>query len=557
MYQALYRKYRPKKFEEIVGQDVIVKTLTNSIFNHRIAHAYLFVGPRGTGKTTTAKVFSRAVNCLEPINGDLCEKCTNCQYSVNKDCLDIVEIDAASNNGVDEIRNLREKVSLVPSELKYKVYIIDEVHMLTISAFNALLKTLEEPPEHVIFILATTDPQKIPETILSRCQCFNFSRIANENIIAYLKNVCLKEKIECDSDVLENIALVSDGGMRDSLGMLDKLSSYKTSKIILEDFLVLNGLVTDQDLNQLLNFILETNVTQIINTLNGWNQKGKNLVQIMIRFLDYLKNYLVDCYLHQKNGKNLDQLQELANLLNEKMFEIKKSSNPKIYIEIVLLNFIHTHKIISREIISHEPRFKEIVQSKEKVSFVEKEETSQQKHDLSLKAGHEFNSHDLFHSNIKEVIDIRMNNAFISAKKEFLIHDQAEFKKLNEYTFDQKIGYLICTLLDGNLRLSSENYLVLSYEYDSVVMENLANLDSMERVIKNLLNLEKKIVIISNDRWNYYAKEYVTNIKNKISYEYIEEPKLMFDFSEKEKKINNNEDNDSASSIFGDIVEVC
>lgn len=573
MYQTLYRKYRPRKFEEIVGQDIIIKTLVNSILNHKISHAYLFVGPRGTGKTSTAKVFARAVNCMEQINGDLCGECKNCQYSSDKDCLDIIEIDAASNNGVDEIRNLREKVALVPSELKYKVYIIDEVHMLTISAFNALLKTLEEPPEHVIFILATTDPQKVPETILSRCQCFNFSRIANENIVTYLNTVCEKERIECDLEVLENIAVTSDGGMRDSLGMLDKLSSYKNEKIVLEDFLMLNGLVTNKDLDHFLNLILDGDIALIIKILNDWNVRGKNLIQIMIQFLNYLKDILVDCYLHDEHN-NLSQLQDLANLFNEKMFDIKKSSNPKVYIEIMLLNFVHTHKIISQEIISSVQESTNNVNFKKDDEFIEKREISQQDQIssaenvvVSLKNGVvpegksesliESNSQDILHSNIKELIDIRMNNAFISAKKEYLLHDKTEFNKLNDYTFDQKIGYLVCALLDGNLRLSSEDYLVLSYEYDSVVMENLTNLENMEKVIKELLHLDKKIAIISNDSWNNYAKEYVDHIKNKINYEYIEEPKLVFDEIETEKKIDNNKDKDSASSIFGDIVEVC
>lgn len=578
MYQTLYRKYRPKKFGEIVGQDVIVQTLSNSISNHKISHAYLFVGPRGTGKTSTAKVFARAVNCLESVDGDLCGKCKNCQSSFDQDCLDIIEIDAASNNGVDEIRNLREKVNLVPSELKYKVYIIDEVHMLTISAFNALLKTLEEPPDHVIFILATTDPQKVPETILSRCQCFNFSRIANGNIVAYLTTVCQKENIKCDINVLENIALISDGGMRDSLGMLDQLSAYQSDQIVLEDFLTLNGLITNQDLEQFLVLILENNVTSIIDILNNWNLKGKNLIQIMIQFLNYLKDRLIDCYLDQDNSADLSLLQQLANLINEKMFDIKKCSNPKIYIEIMLLNFIYTHQIISREIISNLQvtqkdeqvidisQNTEIKKKKEKGApddilsnkknesrFSEEKIVRSSTDDLLLNSS----SNDVFHSNIKEVIKIRMNNAFISAKKEYLIHDKNAFHKLNDYTFDQEIGYLVCALLDGNLRLSSENYLVLSYEYDSVVMENLANLEEMEKVIDELLQIKKKIVIISNDHWNNYAKEYVEHIKNKIDYEYIEEPKLLFENIKNEKKVENNEDKDSASTIFGDIVEVC
>ena len=183
MYQALYRKYRPIDFDSVIGQNSIVKTLKNSIKNNTFSHAYMFFGPRGTGKTTVSKIFARNVNCLDSKDGSACGKCSNCKASFEKDCVDIIEIDAASNNGVDEIRELKSKISLVPAELKYKVYIIDEVHMLSIGAFNALLKTLEEPPEHVIFILATTDPQKVPDTIISRCQCFSFKKMSIDNIL--------------------------------------------------------------------------------------------------------------------------------------------------------------------------------------------------------------------------------------------------------------------------------------------------------------------------------------------------------------------------------------
>ena len=203
MYRALYRKYRPQGFDSVVGQNTIVKTLQNSVKNKSFSHAYMFFGPRGVGKTTASKIFARAINCLEPVDGNACGKCKSCVHSFEKECVDIIEIDAASNNGVDEIRELKNKISLVPAELKYKVYIIDEVHMLSIGAFNALLKTLEEPPEHAIFILATTDPQKVPETIISRCQCFSFNRISDDMIVDRLKTVCESENIEFDDEVLD------------------------------------------------------------------------------------------------------------------------------------------------------------------------------------------------------------------------------------------------------------------------------------------------------------------------------------------------------------------
>lgn len=256
MYHALYRKYRPTDFDSVVGQEAIVQTLKNSIINGKFSHAYLFYGPRGTGKTTISKIFARNVNCLDSKDGLACRKCSACNVSFSKDCVDIIEIDAASNNGVDEIRDLKDKINLVPSELRYKVYIIDEVHMLSLGAFNALLKTLEEPPEHVIFILATTDFQKVPTTIVSRCQCFSFNRISKEAIISKLEYVCEKENINIEIEVLNKIALLSDGGLRDALGSLDKLLSYSNDKITLDTFNELNGIVSDDEIIKFLKAIL-------------------------------------------------------------------------------------------------------------------------------------------------------------------------------------------------------------------------------------------------------------------------------------------------------------
>lgn len=552
MYQTLYRKYRPKKFKEIMGQDIIVKTLKNSILNHQMSHAYLFIGPRGTGKTSTAKIFARAVNCFNTDDGDLCDECEMCKASNDHECLDIIEIDAASNNGVDEIRNLREKVVLVPSELKYKVYIIDEVHMLTISAFNALLKTLEEPPEHIIFILATTDPQKVPETIISRCQSFHFSRISEDSIVKNLSMICEKEKIDCDESILQQIAILSDGGMRDSLGMLDKLNSYKTGKITMDDFLDLNGLITNQSTQEFIDFVVSGNIESVIRFIEEWNNKGKNLIQIMIQLLDCLKDLLVEYYIHDTSNQNIPLLQQLANLINEKMYDIKRSSNPKIYIEIMLLDFMNQSKIISREIISDSSVVvdKNVVEEEKTPIMISKKEKSK-----NIK-----NQEDqsIISSNIKQIMKIRVNNAFTLATKTELNQDKVLFKRLEDYTFDQNIGYLVCALLDGNLRMSSSNYLVISYEYDSVVVENLNHLEEMEKVLKQFLNVDKKIAIISDSEWNVFAKEFVDHKKNGILYQFIEEPKLMFNSpAEKENKEENKQDNDSASSIFGDIVEVC
>ena len=230
-YTALYRKFRPINFSEMVGQEHITRTLRNQIISNRVGHAYLFNGGRGTGKTSAAKILARAINCLNPIDGEPCNECEICRGALNGSLTDIVEMDAASNNSVEDIRSIREEINFLPTKAKYRVYIIDEVHMLSTGAFNALLKTLEEPPEHVKFILATTEPQKLPATILSRCQRFDFKRISNEDIIKRLKIVCNESKIEITEGALNIIAVLAEGAMRDALSILERCVQDGENKI--------------------------------------------------------------------------------------------------------------------------------------------------------------------------------------------------------------------------------------------------------------------------------------------------------------------------------------
>ena len=257
MHKALYRVYRPKTFEDVVGQEHIVKTLKNQIKNNNIGHAYLFSGTRGTGKTSTAKIFARAVNCLNPINEEPCNECEICIDTLNDNIMDIVEIDAASNNSVDDIRELRESVKYTPSKAKYKVYIIDEVHMLSQGAFNALLKTLEEPPSYVIFILATTEPHKIPATILSRCQRFDFKRVSSKDIADRMSYICEKENIQAEDKALSLIARNSQGALRDALSILDQCMSFGNEKIEHNDVIELLGTVNIDELFELSQSIID------------------------------------------------------------------------------------------------------------------------------------------------------------------------------------------------------------------------------------------------------------------------------------------------------------
>ena len=254
-YQALYRAFRPQTFEDVVGQKHVTKTLRNAIIRDKESHAYLFSGPRGTGKTSIAKIFAKALNCRFGAEGEPCNECDICMSITEGSANDVIEIDAASNNGVDEIRNIREKVKYAPSEAMYKVYIIDEVHMLTTGAFNALLKTLEEPPGHAIFILATTEPHKIPATIISRCQRFDFKAIELNEIVERLKYVAKSESLEYEADAIEYIARTSEGGMRDALSIMDQVIAYSNNAITLDDAIMITGGIKSEELNEWLKLI--------------------------------------------------------------------------------------------------------------------------------------------------------------------------------------------------------------------------------------------------------------------------------------------------------------
>lgn len=583
MYHALYRKYRPVDFNSVVGQDSIIKTLKNSIKNHNFSHAYMFFGPRGTGKTTVSKIFARNINCLNSKDGIACEECSACKVSFSKDCVDIIEIDAASNNGVDEIRDLKNKISLVPSELKYKVYIIDEVHMLSIGAFNALLKTLEEPPEHAIFILATTDPQKVPETIISRCQCFSFKRISDKAIVDRLKYVCSCENIDVEEDVLENIALLSDGGLRDALGSLDKLVSYTESKITMDDFNEVNGVISSKDMDIFLSDILSGNIPNVLTSIAKFNDSGKNLIQIMSQLINFSRDIVVNYYISNKEYTfSIDIVQNFVNILNEKMFDIKKSGNTKIYIEMLLLKFINDYVNLKTKIVEKNNFVKEInknvsVTNNNEVTVNEEkinndnvvennkygnndaveEKNSMKDSNIEISYNKEEITEENFDNknpkiiNIDAIMKIRVNNTLALANKNLLRLEMNNFEVLRDYSFDQEIGYIICGILDGKLRAVSSDAIIISYEYDSNVKQNLYIIDKIEDVYNKITNSNKKIAIISDDYWEKVKQEYINNLRNGIKYEVEEEPKAVYEELKNDDIITS-----SAVSLFGDIVEI-
>ena len=317
-YTALYRKFRPDEFEDVKGQDAIVRTLKNQINADRIGHAYLFCGTRGTGKTTVAKIFAKAVNCEHPVDGP-CGECAMCKSIAAGTSMNVIEIDAASNNGVDNIREIREEVTYRPTEGKYKVYIIDEVHMLSIGAFNALLKTLEEPPEYVIFILATTEAHKIPITILSRCQRYDFKRISIETIAARLRELIDKEGWDVEDKAVRYIAKMADGSMRDSLSLLDQCAAFYMNETLTYDHVLeVLGAVDTEVFSRLLRQLLAMDVHQVIETVDELVMQGRELSQLAADFTWYLRNLLL--------VKSSDNMEDVLDVSSENLALLKEEA---------------------------------------------------------------------------------------------------------------------------------------------------------------------------------------------------------------------------------------
>lgn len=359
-YTALYRKFRPDTFEDVKGQDPIVKTLKNQIMAGRIGHAYLFCGTRGTGKTSIAKIFAKAVNCERPVDGSPCNECASCRAIAAGASMNVIEIDAASNNGVDNIREIREEVAYSPTEGRYKVYIIDEVHMLSIGAFNALLKTLEEPPSYVIFILATTEAHKIPVTILSRCQRYDFRRIPQETIYERLKELTEQEQVETEERALRYIAKKGDGSLRDSLSLLDQcIAFYLGEKLTYDRALEVLGAVDTEVFSSLLRKILKEELADAIRTLEHLIMQGRDLTQFVSDFTWYMRNLMLIKASDEMedildvSSENLDRLREEAKMIrsdtlmrfirifSELANNIRYASNKRVLLELALIKLCH------------------------------------------------------------------------------------------------------------------------------------------------------------------------------------------------------------------------
>ncbi len=544
-YKVLYRKYRPDKFENIIGQDYSIQMLKNSIIHNKISHAYLFTGPRGTGKTSTAKVFAKTINCLNPINGEACGKCAAClAFSTSPD---IIEIDAASNNGVDDIRELINNVKIAPSEGKYKIYIIDEVHMMTTSAFNALLLTLEEPPAHAVFIMATTNVENVPITILSRCQRFNFQKISLENLKKQISKICDLEKIKITEEAIEEIAYLSEGGLRDALSLLDQLSSNEeeiTAEKILENY----GSISSKFVKDLLKELSEGDVSSVIEKIQELENTSSDYKIFIKKVVQELAHIAVLIKVNNYQGLfSFQQVKKLIFELNDVLNKININVNPYELIEIILLNVISTEEN-EKEVVRESKIIKtNSISNAEKLANKDTENVILEKKEDKITEevyGNNDNNGSIY---INELKKIRVNNCFTDAKKESLISNQAIWnQKKNDTNVDKRILGLI---VDSQLVASSLNHAIVTTKLASMATLINNQLDEIE----NSLNLEFHIIALSMEEWTTEKNEYIQNIKNKYVYNYIDEETIA---DLKPKKASNDFEEITTNIFNSDKIEI-
>ena len=561
-YTALYRKYRPSNFASVVGQEVVVDILKNSILNNKISHAYLFTGPRGTGKTSIAKILAHAVNCLN-FNGDICGECEVCKNLEINDS-DIIEIDAASNNGVDEIRTLRDNVKLLPSFCKYKIYIIDEVHMLSTGAFNALLKTLEEPPSHVIFILATTEPNKIPLTILSRCQRFDFNKISNEKLVSRLLYIATQEGKIIDKSILEYIAEISDGGLRDAINLLDQVISLPQESVTLEEIDRLSGRISQNTLFELLNAISTGNYVSILNISDIIYGEGKNYKDIADGMLAIVRdlsiNFEVDSYFNKDYSSKLatinipfDKLISITSLLNELIKELKNSNDPKMLFDIYMVNICNSlsskgNLSVKKEDINNsqtvELKNKEVINISNIKENKEKLDINKDSDEDTINEKTVNTSNDIINGDLKS---IRINNVLAEADKKILNNIVKLYDRIGDYVSNKVYNTLSILLLDGHVVVASTKYLLFAFESEEDVTLFDNNYKQIELFIKEVFEETYKVAAVTKKEWQRIKEDFIKNKKNQIPYVFIDENDVKLDMG-----VSFNDLENSALDLFGE-----
>ena len=513
MHKALYRAYRPQTFEDVVGQEHIIRTLKNQVENNNIGHAYLFTGTRGTGKTSTAKIFARAVNCTNGNNQEPCNECDVCRDILNDNIMDVIEIDAASNNSVDDIRELRESVKYSPAKSKYKVYIIDEVHMLSQGAFNALLKTLEEPPSYIIFILATTEPHKIPATILSRCQRFDFKRVTVKDMSDRMKKICLEENIDVEEKALNLISRNSQGALRDALSILDQCISFGDNKIEYKDVVELLGTVNIEQLFDMAECIINQDTKKSLQNLNEFVIWGKDIRNLINDLIDHFRNLMVckvsneldeiislpeetvNLLKEQADSVDMNDLIRILNILSTAQDNIKSSSNPRVLAEVTIMKLA-------------QPMFEE---SKEAlIKRIENLEKTIESGNIKVSVNSMSNTkeYDVIENNqVKEVI-------YENVKSEDVKLIEASWEKIrgnikqDKQSKQMPVFFLLGDVQSFNV---SNNILYLiysdSFEFAKKRLRDPSTIEYIEKIIRETINRSFNIRVILESEVNNISLE--------------------------------------------------
>ncbi|GEN53072.1 DNA polymerase III subunit gamma/tau [Halobacillus faecis] len=529
-YQALYRVWRPRNFEGVVGQTHITRTLQNAIEQNKFSHAYLFSGPRGTGKTSAAKIFAKAINCERSPVKEPCNECDACLGIQDGSISDVIEIDAASNNGVEQIREIRDKVKYAPSAVPYKVYIIDEVHMLSMGAFNALLKTLEEPPKHVIFILATTEPHKIPLTIISRCQRFDFKRISQKAMVERMEKITSVEEIAIAREALEIVALTAEGGMRDALSLLDQAISYSEDEVTIEDVLAVTGSVSQSKLTAVLESLHSQDARAALEAVDDLIQQGKDPGRFVFDLIYYLRDLLLfqsapdlehnlERAIPDEGFKRLSGdlspvwIQQAIRELNRCQQEMKWTTSPKVFIEIAMLNMVEVQarpaqgQPVQSEAVDQLARKiegleKELAALKEKGVSATAQPQSAPKKRAPAKSGKK--GYNVPYERIRQVLN--------EASKEDIKNVQGRWADFME-ALKRTNAPAHATLLNSKPRAASSKALVLAFRYDIHCSLALEHQKTIEPLLTEFIGKPMTIIPIPEPNWQEIREEFVRKQK--------------------------------------------